>query len=362
MTMNLMKQYDAAIQRGEIEDDLNQREILVHMQRLADELTQYSQSWFQWLHKKSIKGLYIYGPVGVGKTYLVDLFYQHIEEEKKARFHFHHFMQQIDYKLRQLQGRKDPLRQIAKEIAKSTRLLCFDEFLVHDVAYAMILAELFQALNTHGVILVISSNTRPDDLYLDGVHRERFLPAIDIIKNDCEVLKLPEKKDYRMGHQPLLDAYLYPLNDQTERDMEQQFQLLAKDFKSSGSIVIQSREIPYIKYSSQTIWFSFDVICNLPRSQLDYLELADRFNTIFVSGIPCLTVNHTLQAIMFIHFIDVMYDRGINIIISAEVPVDELYVQGEMKDTFKRTLSRLMEMQSVDYLGRHPRRIVQNMV
>ncbi|KTD34915.1 ATPase N2B (nucleotide (GTP) binding protein) [Legionella moravica] len=360
--MNLMKQYEAAIQRGEIEDDLNQREILIHMQLLADELTQDSKSWFQWPRKRSIKGLYLYGPVGVGKTYLVDLFYQYIDEKKKARFHFHHFMQQIDYKLRQFQGRRDPLRHIAKEIAQSTRLLCFDEFLVHDVAYAMILAELFQALNTHGVILVISSNTSPDDLYLNGVHRERFLPAIEIIKNNCEVLKIPEKKDYRIGHQPLLDAYLYPLNDQTEHAMEQQFRLLVKEYTLNGSIVIQSRDIPYLKHGSQTIWFSFDVICNLPRSQLDYLELAEQFNTIFVSGIPCLTVNHTLQTIMFIHFIDVMYDRGINIIMSAEVPVEELYVQGEMKDTFKRTLSRLMEMQSVDYLARHPRRIVQNMI
>lgn len=360
--MNLMKQYDEAIQRGEIDDEPKQRDILVHMQRLADELAASDQSWLGWIRKKSIKGLYIYGPVGVGKTYLVDLFYQSVEEEKKARFHFHHFMQQIDFKLRKLQGQKDPLRQIAREIAKSIRLLCFDEFLVHDVAYAMILAELFQALNSHGVILVISSNTRPDDLYLNGVQRDRFLPAIAIIKNDCEVLKLPVKKDYRMGHQPLLDAYLYPLNVQTAQAMERQFLLLAKNMENNGFITVQNREIPYIKYGDQSIWFSFDIICNLPRSQLDYLEIADRFNNIFVSDIPRLTVNHTLQAIMFIHFIDVMYDRGIKIIISAEVPIEELYTQGEMKDTFKRTLSRLMEMQSVDYLSRHPRRTVQNMV
>lgn len=359
--MNLMAQYDAAIQRSEIEDDPKQREILTHMQRLADELTQSNTSWFPWLHKKLIKGLYIYGPVGVGKTYLVDLFYQYVEEKKKARFHFHHFMQQIDFKLRQLQGKKDPLRLIAKEIAQTTRLLCFDEFLVHDVAYAMILAELFKALQANRVILVVSSNTRPDDLYLNGVHRERFLPAIEIIKSECEVLQIPAQKDYRMGHQPLMDAYLYPLAAQTEQAMERQFLLLTKDAEVNGSISVQSRDIPYLKYGGESIWFSFDVICNLPRSQLDYLELADRFNNIFVSGIPCLTVNHTLQTIMFIHFIDVMYDRGINIIISAEVPIEALYVQGEMKDTFKRTLSRLMEMQSVDYLSRHPRRIVQNM-
>jgi cell division protein ZapE len=226
----------------------------------------------------------------------------------------------------------------------------------------MILAELFQALQANGVILVISSNTRPDDLYLNGVQRDRFLPAIAIIKNDCEVLDMPAKRDYRIGHKPLLDAYLYPLNARTEQIMEQQFSSLARDIVSKGCISVQNRDIPYIKYGNESIWFSFDVICNLPRSQLDYLEIADRFDTVFVSGIPCLTANHTLQTIMFIHFIDVMYDRGIKIIISAEVPVETLYTKGELVDTFKRTLSRLMEMQSVDYLGRHPRRIVQNMI
>lgn len=360
--MNLVQQYQAAIDRGEIDDDLYQREIVGHMQRLANDLKKMNRLWFPWVYKNSIKGLYIYGPVGVGKTYLVDLFYQYVEEEKKARFHFHHFMQQIDYKLRQLQGQKDPLRHIAKEIARTIRLLCFDEFLVHDVAYAMILAELFKALHAHGVVLVISSNTRPDDLYLNGVHRERFLPAIDIIKTDCEVLNLNQQRDYRMGHQPLLDAYLYPLNSETEQAMERQFISLAKDIEINGFITVQNRDIPYLKYGLQSIWFEFDVICNPPRSQLDYLEIADRFNTIFVSGIPCLTVNHTLQTIMLIHFIDVMYDRGIKIIISAAVPLEDLYVKGEMIDTFKRTFSRLVEMQSVDYLSRHPRRLVQDMV
>lgn len=360
--MNLFTSYEAAIQRGEIDDDASQREILNHMQRLADDLQKPAYSWFRWGSNKPIKGLYIYGQVGVGKTYLVDLFYDSVIEEKKARFHFHHFMQQIDVQLRRYQGHKDPLRLIAREMAKTIRLLCFDEFLVHDVAYAMILAELFKALHSHGIILVISSNTRPDDLYLNGVQRDRFMPAIEIIKKDCEVLNLNQKRDYRLGRQPLLETYLHPVNEQTEEIMKQQFSLLAKEIDINGFVTIQNRDIPYIKYGSRCIWFAFDVLCNLPRSQLDYLEIADRYDTIFVSGIPRLTENHTAQAIMFIHFIDVMYDRGIKVILSAEVPVDELYVSGEMKETFKRTLSRLVEMQSVDYLGRHPRRVVHDMV
>jgi cell division protein ZapE len=360
--MTLMTEYDAAIERGEINDDPLQRDILTYMERLADDLKKANSSWFSRIHKSHIQGLYIYGPVGAGKTYLVDLFYDHVAEPKKARFHFHHFMQQIDAQLRRLQGQKDPLRQIAKTLAKSIRVLCFDEFLVHDVAYAMILAELLQALIAQGVILVISSNTLPNDLYKNGVHRARFLPAIAAINQNCDVLNLNEQRDYRIGREPLVDAYLHPLNARTKQTMAHQFTQLAGAFEEQGFIVIQNRDIPYLQCGKTSIWFAFDVLCNLPRSQLDYLEIADKYDNIFVSDVPVLTENHTLQTIMFIHFIDVMYDRGINIIISAAVPVAELYVKGELAETFKRTLSRLIEMQSVDYLNRHPKRQVQEMV
>ncbi|MFT4059043.1 MAG: cell division protein ZapE [Legionella sp.] len=357
--MTLIAQYDAAIVRTEINDDPLQREILTHMERLATDLTKANASWFSRFRRAHIKGLYIYGPVGVGKTYLVDLFYEHVDEPKKARFHFHHFMQQVDAKLRRLQGQKDPLQQVAKEIAQSIRVLCFDEFFVHDVAFAMILAELLQALIAHGVVLVISSNTVPNELYKNGVHRKRFLPAIAAINKHCEVLNLNEQRDYRIGREPLVDAYLYPLNEQTQQIMEQQFVHLARGIHEQGTIHIQNRDIPYLKCGEQSIWFAFAVLCNLPRSQLDYLEIADKFDTVFLSDVPVLTESHTLQTIMLIYFIDVMYDRGIKVIISAAVPVMELYVKGEMLETFKRTLSRLIEMQSVDYLSRHPKREVQ---
>ncbi len=357
--MNLIVQYEAAINRGEIEDDPLQRDILSHMQRLAKDLQKANSSWFSCWYRPPIQGLYIYGPVGAGKTYLVDLFYDSIDESKKARFHFHHFMQQIDGQLRLMQGQKNPLQIIAKKLAKSTRVLCFDEFLVHDVAYAMILAELIQAITAHGVILVISSNTKPDDLYLNGVQRQRFLPAIAALNAHCEVLNLNEQRDYRVGREPLVDAYLYPLNAYTNQTMEAQFLSLAGDFQENGAIKIQNRDIPYLKCAEKVIWFAFDVICNLPRSQLDYLELADKFDAIFISDVPELTEKHTLQTIMLIHLIDVMYDRGVNMIISAQVPLEKLYTTGEMAETFKRTLSRLVEMQSVDYLSRHPKRQAQ---
>lgn len=354
--MTLVQHYEEAIARGEINDDPLQREMLIPLQRLADELNESRSAWFSWLSKSSIKGVYIYGPVGVGKTYLVDLFYDSVSETKKARFHFHHFMQQVDMQLRKLQGQKDPLRHIAKTIAKTTRVLCFDEFLVHDVAYAMILVKLIPELFMQKVILVISSNSKPDELYWKGVQRDRFLPIIALLKQQCDVLFLNDQVDYRLGRTPLLEAYLHPLNAHTQHAMKTQFALLGQIEETNGCIQIQNREIPFLERSGRAIWFAFTVICDLPRSQLDYLEIADRFDTVFVSNIPILTEKQTTQAIMFIHFIDVMYDRGIKVIISAAVPVNQLYVQGEMLETFKRTKSRLEEMQSVDYLGRHPRR------
>lgn len=357
--MSLVQRYDAAIASGQINDDPLQREVLIPLQRLVDQLTQSRSGWFSWFSSSRIQGVYIYGPVGVGKTYLVDLFYEEVSSEEKARFHFHHFMQQIDGQLRKLQGQKDPLRVIAKTIAKKTKLICFDEFLVHDVAYAMILVKLIPELIAQKVVLVISSNSKPDDLYWKGVQRDRFLPIIALIKQQCEVIHLNEQLDYRLGRTHLLEAYLYPLNELTDKTMEMQFEQLGRHAEQNGMVLIQNREIPFYKRTGRSIWFDFPEICDLPRSQLDYLELSDQFDTIFVSNVPKLTEKHTTQAIMFIHFIDVMYDRGVKVILSAETIAAELYVQGEMVEAFKRTKSRLEEMQSVDYLGRHPRREVK---
>lgn len=358
--MSLMAQYERIVRSGDIEDDAAQRVIIDYFQAVIESIDFPKSCWRIW-QRKLIQGIYLYGSVGVGKTFLVDLFYDNLKTEKKARFHFHHFMQQIDAQLRKLQGTKDPLRQIAKGIAKTTCLLCFDEFLVDDVAYAMILAELLQALVLEGVTLVISSNTKPDDLYLNGVQRKRFLPAITLIKHHCHVLNLQIQKDYRLGREPLLNAYLFPLNKDTEQTMEKQFLSLESDYTTHGEIVVQQRSIPYLKSGHKSIWFTFDVLCNFPRSQLDYLELADRFDNVFISRIPRLTINHTAQAIMLINLIDVMYDRGIKLVVTAEVAIDELYTSGEMQEPFKRTKSRLKEMQSIDYLRRHPKRVVSDM-
>ncbi len=355
--MILVEQYEAAIAQGEINDDPQQRQLLTHFQRLSDELGKPKHTWFRRRYKKPIMGIYVHGPVGGGKSYLMDLFYKYVGERHKTRFHFHQFMQQIDAQLRRLQGQKDPLRKIAANVAKTTRLLCLDEFMVYDIADAMILAELLQALFTHDVILTATSNIPPNELYLNGLQRVRFLPAIDLVKAHCEVLNLSDNCDYRLGRTPNLEAYLSPLNDATAQDMHQQFAALATTPEEDTKLVIQKRVIPYVKLSGRVVWFKFDVICNLPRSQLDYLEVADRFDTVFLSEVPQLKSSDTSRAILLIHFIDVMYDKGVRLIMSAAVLPDQLYVTGVMQKEFQRTLSRLKEMQSVDYIRRHRRRV-----
>ena len=358
--MTLIEAYNAAVARDEIRDDHLQRTVIVDLQRVTDDLAQPVRKWFNWGCKQAVTGLYLHGPVGVGKTYLVDMFYNGIEDKHKARFHFHHFMQQIDAQLRLLQGQKNPLKRIAADLAKSTRLLCLDEFLVHDVADAMILGELLKVLLEHGIVLVATANTQPDDLYLNGVHRERFLPAIELIKQHCQVLLLAEDRDYRLGRAPLLQAYLSPLNKAAVKSLTQQFSAIATNSAEGTEITVQNRLIPCVKCSDEAVWFTFDVICNVPRCQLDYLEIADRFDTVFVSDIPVLSPDDTVRAIMLIHFIDVMYDRGIHLIVSAEVIASRLYTSGAMLKSFQRTLSRLEEMQSIDYLKRHEHRNVSN--
>lgn len=359
--MNLNKQYERAIAQGEIRDDPAQREVINHLQRVTDELAALKHKWFKWGRSNEVRGLYLYGPVGVGKTYLVDMFYQNIDEDHKARFHFHHFMQQVDAQLRRLQGAKDPLKIIAANLAKTTRLLCFDEFLVYDVADAMILSGLLQAILEQGVVLVATSNTAPDDLYKDGVQRDRFLPAIALIKQHCQVLTLAEKQDYRLGRAPLAQAYLFPLNKEAEQALTKQFVEIDKNIKEATELTVQNRLIPCIKSSAHAVWFKFDVICNMPRSQLDYLEIADRFDMVFISHIPQLTTNDTVCTILLIHLIDVLYDRGIGLVVSAAVPLEKLYIEGPMHTEFQRTLSRLEEMQSEDYLRRHQRRQSQSL-
>ena len=358
--MTLLEKYDAAIACNDIVDDPLQRQLLGPLNDLAEMFAKPKRRWFSFGKNQVIMGYYLYGPVGVGKTFLMDSFYDAVAISQKKRFHFHHFMQQIDAQLRRLQGQKNPLKQIAAELASSARLLCFDEFMVQDVAHAMILAELLKELFARDVVLVATSNTLPDDLYRNGPHRVRFLPAIAAIKSHCLVVSLGDKRDYRLGRLPELDTYVTPLGDAARSELARQFNMLAPTGQTITVLSVQNRDIPCVMCRERIVWFDFRVICNLPRSQLDYLEIADRFDTVFVSDIPRLEEKDTVFAILLVHFIDVMYDRGIRLILSAAAPVDELYTRGEMSQEFRRTSSRLHEMQSADYLKRHPHRYEQS--
>ncbi|HBI21412.1 MAG TPA: cell division protein ZapE [Legionella sp.] len=352
--MTLMAAYDAAVARGDIHDDGLQRQVLCELQRVAQALARPARSF--WGVKKPVMGLYLHGPVGVGKTYLVDLFYQSLTIQNKKRFHFHQFMQEVDAQLRRLQGQKNPVRRIAADLAKTTRLLCLDEFLVHDVADAMILAALLRALFEHGIVLVAAANTAPDDLYWNGVQRERFLPAIALITAHCQVVALTQDHDYRRGRMPLAHAYLTPLNKASENALTEQFEALGQPSKPAVDLMVQQRLIRCVQCNARAVWFTFDVLCNVPRCQLDYLELASRYDTVFVSGIPALSREDTGRALLFIHLIDVMYDNGIRLVVSAAVPAADLYLEGPLLTSFQRTVSRLDEMQSMDYLQRHAHR------
>ncbi len=353
--MMLADAYDAALKCGDIEDDSEQRRLLVPLQRVANVVAS-QQAWYRFLlPKQPLKGLYISGPVGVGKTYMMDLFYRSLLDDRKLRIHFLHFMQQIDQKLRFLQGCADPVQRIASEFARQYRVVCIDEFMVNDVAHAMILAELLQALFTQRVVLVATSNTKIDDLYLNGMNRERFLPALALLHQYCEEIMLHSSMDYRLGKPVTLHAYVHPLTMSNQQLLEEQFQSLAgTEVTPGGTIWVQSRLIPVVKSSSDVIWFDFNVICAMPRSQLDYIELADRFHTIFIANVPELgqLSSHT-AVVLLIQLVDILYDRGIRLVISAAVDMSRLYASGPLRQEFTRTLSRLEEMQSDSYLSRH---------
>ncbi|GLS83383.1 cell division protein ZapE [Paraferrimonas haliotis] len=362
-TKSPLQQYQSDLQRPDFHPDAAQQKAVEALQRLYDELTTKanSTSWFASLTGKlmgkqagSIQGLYFWGGVGRGKTYLVDMFYHALPGTQKLRAHFHRFMHRVHQALEANKGEVDPLIKVADELAKQYQIICFDEFYVTDITDAMILATLFEALFERGVILVATSNIEPDNLYRNGLQRARFLPCIDLIKRHCQVMELDSGIDYRLRTLKQAEIYHWPLDDIAHQQLHSYFEQLAPELGTQGqSIAIEGRNIDTIRQADGVLLVDFLAMCDGPRSQRDYMEIARIYHTVLLSNVEQMG---SLQggddiARRFLALVDEFYDRNVKLIMSAEVELNQLYRGGGLEFEFKRCVSRLIEMQSHDYLA-----------
>jgi cell division protein ZapE len=337
--------------------------------RAAEELERCAREWVAFREKRSNsfkklinrppipRGVYMFGGVGRGKSFLMDCFYNVVPLKRKTRLHFHEFMREVHRELRELQGTINPLDVLGKRIAKRYRLICFDEFHVADITDALILHRLLDAMFDHGVGFVATSNFKPNDLYPGGMHRDRILPAIELLNKNLVVLSVDNGTDYRRRTLELLNLYHTPLGCQADDEMLDAFKRLATSSEEVKVLQIESRQIEVRRKSGGVIWFDFKVLCGGPRSQNDYLEIASQFHTVLLSDVPAMPVNMSSQARRFTWLIDVLYDRRVKLIMSAEVAPNNLYTTGPLAHEFPRTVSRLEEMQSAEYLSLERREV-----
>ncbi|HEX7034787.1 MAG TPA: cell division protein ZapE, partial [Pseudomonadales bacterium] len=300
-----------------------------------------------------VQGLYLWGGVGRGKTMLMDLFYESQPADDRLRMHFHRFMQRVHRDLRDLAGTPNPLERVAERFAAESRLLCFDEFFVSDIGDAMILGELLDGLFSRGVTLVATSNVAPDRLYENGLQRRRFLPAIELLKRHARVFEVTGAVDYRLRVLERAEIYHSPLDAAAEASLERSFRALAPEAPERDVVLeIENRPIRARFVAEDVAWFEFSELCEGPRSQNDYIELARIFHAVLVSNVRRFTTRSEDAARRFISLVDEFYDRNVKLILSAEVPITELYAGERLRFEFQRTESRLLEMQSHEYLAR----------
>jgi cell division protein ZapE len=299
------------------------------------------------------RGIYLWGGVGRGKTWVMDLFFECLPFPDKRRSHFHRFMYDVHERLRGLTDTQDPLARVADDIAAQARVLCFDELFVSDITDAMLLGTLFKELFARGVTLVTTSNVPPSGLYRDGLQRARFLPAIDLLEAHTQVIHLDSGTDYRLRLLERAEIYHHPLDENAEANLARYFAQLCADLSCSTAedLAVEGRLIPARRIGDGVVWFDFDAICDGPRGQTDYIAIAAEFHTVLVSNVPRLTATHENQARRFIALVDEFYDRSVKLIISAAEPVDHLYAGERLGFEFERTRSRLQEMQSREYLA-----------
>lgn len=301
---------------------------------------------------KPPQGIYFWGGVGRGKSFLMDCFYESVPYRRKKRLHFHAFMQQIHRDLDKYKGETDPISKVAEQIARDVRLLCFDEFHVSDIADAMILGRLLDGLFAKGVILVMTSNYPPSMLYPNGLHRDSFLPTIALLQKHLDVFEVEAGVDYRLRALEQVEIYHYPADAAAEKKMLDYFRMVAGgEGKKGGSIDVLDRQIETVRRGNGVIWFDFKTLCGGPRSQNDYLEIARSYHTVLLSHIPKMTANQASEARRFTWLIDVFYDHKVKLISTADCPPEQLYTEGTQASEFARPVSRLTEMHSKEYLA-----------
>ena len=359
-----LQRYQADLAKPGFARDAAQQMAVEHLQRLHDELVAAERAApdgvvkrllarFGRERREPIRGLYFWGGVGRGKTYLMDLFYESLPFPRKLRSHFHRFMQRVHRDLRELAGEKNPLDLVARRIADEARVICFDEFFVTDITDAMILGTLFERLFGHGVTLVATSNIVPENLYRDGLQRARFLPAIALLQRHTLVLNVDGGTDYRLRTLQQAELYHSPLDAAAEESLRRSFEALAPEPGLEQQVLeVEGRPLRARRLAEDVIWFDFDELCDGPRSQNDYIELAREYHAVLVGGVPQLGAGKDDQARRFINLVDEFYDRNVKLVLAAAVPLDQLYAGGRLGFEFERTRSRLLEMQSHDYLAR----------
>ncbi|PCK07641.1 MAG: cell division protein ZapE [Alteromonadaceae bacterium] len=359
--------YQHDIERSGFQVDASQQNAVEHLQRLFYELVAQNDDvkqagFFQRLKKRinkfsasppPIKGLYFWGGVGRGKTYLMDLFFDALPIERKIRTHFHRFMRRVHAELRELENREDPLDLVAELLAAEAKVICFDEFFVSDIGDAMILANLFRGLFERGVVLVATSNIEPDNLYRNGLQRLRFIPVIKMLNELTEVVNVDGGTDYRLRQLQKASLYHSPLGEASEQALGACFDTLIVEHglvRNDVEIEVEGRLIPAVRESEGIVWFTFGELCGGPRSQNDYIQLASEYHTLILQDVPVLGVEIDDQVKRFIHLVDEFYDRNVKLAISAAADLAVLYTGGRLEFEFQRTQSRLQEMQSQVYL------------
>ncbi|GAB1262228.1 cell division protein ZapE [Aurantivibrio plasticivorans] len=365
MSQSPLERYHEDLARPGFQRDPVQAMVVEHLQDLYDRLLQAPPpvtGFRRWLGNWSgrnvsspVQGLYLWGGVGRGKTYLMDTFYDSLPFEDKMRAHFHRFMRRVHQELKSLAGEQDPLKQVAERLSRETRIICFDEFFVSDITDAMLLATLLQELFARGVALVATSNIAPEGLYKDGLQRVRFLPAIDLLQQHTKVVHVDSATDYRLRALEQAELYHAPLDEDADQSLMRSFVSLVPehaDIAEHTSLDVEGRPIVARQEAEDVVWFDFLAICDGPRSQNDYIEIAREYHAVVVSGVPQFSAKIDDQARRFINLVDEFYDRNVKLVLSAAVPLADLYQGGRLAFEFERTVSRLLEMQSHEYLAR----------